>query len=167
MVMERFFKNHVPYKTVCILGKALGIHQKCPYVIGDIQFTPDSGVTKHNANWIGMHHVLNIEGDQSSTQLQIANHHELSIPLSMKMLLTMVHNTSKLYHTQYKLSQEWDDLFIENLSPEIPLSIVKKMHVDILSKSEMPSAISWHTRLRYSISKYTLCDLMEEGDPYV
>lgn len=166
-IMERFCKSNVPYNTIRLLGKALDIHQKCPYVLGDVQFAPDRGTTKQYANWIGMHHVINIESSAESSLLHLTNHHELLLSLSFKSLLKIVENTAKLYHAQYNLSKEWEDLFIEKLPSDYPVSIIKKMHVDSLSLKGIPSPISWHTKLAYSISQNVILDIIEDGDPYL
>lgn len=79
-VMSRFFSHSkVSYESIQFLGKILGIHQKCPYVLGHKSFAPERGISKNNANWIAFHHVENVSAIDNYSLLSIHPHHELII----------------------------------------------------------------------------------------
>jgi competence transcription factor ComK len=165
-IMNRYFNIHVPYKVIQHLGKIIGIIQKCPYVLGDIQFAPDIGITKNNPNWIGIHNVLNYEITNEQCHLGITNHHSLHLNLSKKSISKIFENTFKLYHAQNKFSDEWKKIFIREIKPTNPENIIKRMYDENLAKEKIPSPLTWHTKLVYSLSHDLLNDILEEGDPY-
>lgn len=165
-IMKRYFKNNVPYKTIQHLGKTVGITQRCPYILGEIQFAPDKGTSKNNANWIGLHNVLNLDFKQPYSQLGIVNHHSLCLSNSFKQVSDIIKKAEKLYHAQQRFSDEWKQLFIQKLPRDHPQNIVSRMYNENISKEKLPSPLSWHTRLVYSLSHDLLTDVLKEGDPY-
>ncbi|GEL15904.1 hypothetical protein [Pediococcus cellicola] len=39
------------------MGRQLNVKRCCPYVLGNVQFVPTSGVTYTSTNWIAVHHL--------------------------------------------------------------------------------------------------------------
>jgi competence transcription factor ComK len=166
-IMKRFFKTHISYETIQYLGKIIGIRQKCPYVLGSMQFSPDKGPTKQHANWFGMHHVTHAEASDKVTQLNIVNHHELSVEISHKTIITILEHTLLLYQTQQKLSKEWLQLFAAPNQSNRPMSVIERMYQEEQLKASIPSPISWHTQLIYFLAQNVLIQLFKEGNPYI
>lgn len=166
-IMNRYFKDHVSYATIRHLGKAVNIHQKCPYVLGEIQFAPDKGPTQNQASWIGMHHVTHIEHHPMGSLLNITDHHELILNYPVRNVLVMAKQAFLLYYTQYKLQEEWKRLFDKFESAYSSPSVIKQMHMKEIHKPEIPSPITWHTQLIYSLSNNILNQVIKEGDPYL
>lgn len=104
-IMLRFFRQKdSSYSSACELGKLLGIHQKCPYLIENCCFAPDKGFTKNNVNWIGFHHVGYFEGGSDRTTLKINTFGELTIPLKVERVKAMVHKCSLMAFMQQSIA---------------------------------------------------------------
>lgn len=168
-VMNRFFSTkRVNYSWIQNLGRALRINQKCPYVIGPYYFAPDRGVSKKQANWIGMHYTTDsITLSPKKTLLKIDCIHELTVNLSQKTVTNMVDRVYSLSHAQYMMVKEWVDLFQEPLDTVPRNNLISRYANERKQGETIPSIISWTSHLSYLQAREMLIEILEEGDPYL
>lgn len=166
-VMDRFFSHSkVTYTSMQFLGKILGIHQKCPYVLGREIFAPDKGTSKNEANWIAFHHVRKVSAIDDQSLLSIYPYHELTIELNVKSVYRMLDRVSLIVETQKKIMKESIRL-LEQKNNSSPVENVVQKHYRNSSIPEIPSLFSLHNQLVYVQALQMLGKVFGEDDPYL
>ncbi|GEN50369.1 competence protein ComK [Alkalibacterium pelagium] len=165
-IMNRSFNAmNIKYDMIRQLGKALGISQKCPYVLGPMCFAPDKG-TKHNhASWIGIHNVRDIYSHEKQTLLSIKNEHELLIDLDVKKTDKLVTNGHIIYQAQESMVKGWNALYQEESDDYQNWNILKKRSLQQTFSQKIPTLFSCLMFFSYFQALEMLRTVLKEGDP--
>lgn len=165
-VMTRSFNAmNISYDMIRQLGKALGINQKCPYVIGPMCFSPDRGTRHNNASWIGLHNVRDIYGHDKQTLLSITNDHELLIDLDLKKTNKLVTNGHVLYQAQESMVKGWTALYEEESDNYRDWNILKKRSLEQTFSQRIPTLFSCLMFFSYFQALDMLRSVLKDGDP--
>jgi hypothetical protein len=131
--------NEKPYELIQAVGQLIGVTQKCPYIVGDLFFAPDRGTSKNEANWLGLHHVLDTKSQGENTHFLFSNNHELTLPLNKKTVSNIIERTFIIHRFEqifiYNLLKNYD-LYQQN---SLNYNVVKKMNYSGIFQTEIPS----------------------------
>lgn len=165
IINRSFNAMNINYEMIKHLGKAFGINQKCPYVLGPMCFAPDKG-TKHNhASWIGIHNVRDIHSHDKQTLLSIKNEHELLIDLDIKKTDKMVTNGHIIYQAQEAMVKGWQALYQDESDDYQTWNILKKRSLQHTFSQKIPTLFSCLMFFSYFQALEMLRTVLKEGDP--
>ncbi|MCC5890157.1 MAG: competence protein ComK [Alkalibacterium sp.] len=170
-VMTRYFHYmKVDYSFIQQIGKCIGISQRCPYVIGELLFSPEKGTVKKNSSWIAFHNVIYSEVISSTDVcLKIRHFHELILPLSSKRLAEMTRKSAQLYYTMKMVSldiqEKFAPPFLNESSQE--LNIIKKELAVHLIGHQPVTLSSLFEHISIHRANDILQTILGEGNPYL
>lgn len=170
-VMTRYFHYmKVDYAFIQQIGKCIGISQRCPYVLGELFFSPEKGTVKKNSSWIAFHNVLYSESlSTTDICLKIRHFHELILPLSSKRLAEMTRKSAHLYYTIKMISLDIQEKFSSPMHNDPPqeLNIVKKELAVHLIGHRPVSLTSLFEHISIHRASEILQTVLGEGNPYL
>ncbi|WP_208560063.1 competence protein ComK [Marinilactibacillus kalidii] len=161
-IIHRFFKLNTSYTIIQHLGSLIGIKQKCPYVLGNIQFAPEKGPSKDHVNWIGLHHVKNIESCNDKTFIHIHPKHELISNTKLQAVERMIDNAAEMVYLQQCMKLDFERLFKTN-QPLQPDNMISRILQHKSYMYDQISPFSWFTDMMLSICQRMIADTYGEA----
>lgn len=170
-VMTRYFRHmKVDYSFIQQIGKCIGISQRCPYVLGELLFSPERGTIKKNSSWIAFHNVTYIH-ILSGTEvcLKIRHFHEMILPLSSKRITEMTRKSTHLYYTMKMIALDIQETFAPAISnePYEELNIIKKELAANLIGHQPVTLTSLFEHISIHRASDILRTILGEGNPYL
>lgn len=170
-VMARYFHYmKVEYGFIQQIGKCIGISQRCPYVLGELLFSPEKGTVKKNSSWIAFHNVTYVEMlSDTEVCLKIREFHEMILPLSSKRMTEMRRKTTHLYYTIKMIALDIQETFAPPVinEPYEELNIIKKELAANLIGHQPVSLTSLFEHISIHRASDILHTILGEGNPYL
>ncbi|WP_225743780.1 competence protein ComK [Marinilactibacillus sp. Marseille-P9653] len=151
-IIKRYFKLNTSYDIISILGKMIGIKKKVPYVLGNIQFGPEKGPSKDHVNWIGLHHIYNMETVGDQTYIHIHPDHELIIEMKVGPIKNMMDNAAAMVYIQQQLAIDMQRMFGSSTDLN-PNSMISRIVEKNTYKFKRIYPLPWFLKMIYTVSK--------------